>query len=135
MIKILSDPYPLKLAIYKKGMGSVMAACKVLPSTSSSSSTPSSPGHTHTPLCQSLLPWGQWGRHSRAWATAVLCFRGKEGERDAVSQFWIQNILPSCLAYSILTLHNAANLFSLSSRDEFELRVSELQDLTLFLTC
>lgn len=63
---------------FVKRNGKCHGACPVLPFTSSSSFPPRP---THTPPFQSHFPRGQWGRHSRARATAGLCFRGKRANR------------------------------------------------------
>lgn len=103
MVKILpgssffSPPYPLKLVIYEEEWK--MSWC--LPSAILLLLYLFSPRHTHTPPCQPLFPWGQWERHSSAQATAECASEGK-GETDRILVLWIQNILQSCFAYSIL---------------------------------
>lgn len=81
---IFSFPFPLKLVVYEE----VWEVSWCLPS-----ATPLlpilllyffSPRHTFTPPCQSLFPWGQWGRHSRAQATAECASEGK-WETDSLS--------------------------------------------------
>ncbi len=78
-------PYPLKLVIYEEEWE--MSWC--LPNATLLLLLLLlfyffSPRHTHTPPCQSLFPWGQWGRHSRAQATAECASEGKR-ERQSLS--------------------------------------------------
>lgn len=115
-----------------KRNGKCHGACPVLPS-SSSSSTSSSPQDTHIPLPVSLSSPGASGEGIPE-PRPLQSVHQREKERQTVLVFWIQHILQSCFACSILALHKAANLFSLSSAYEFELRVLVLQELFLFMT-
>lgn len=132
---IFFPPYPLKLPIYEEKweMSWSLPSATLLPLLLLLLYFVS-PRHTHTPLPVSLCSPGASGKAFQSSGHCRVCIRGKERDRQSLSVLDLKHSADLLCLQHLSFAFKAANLFSLSSAYEFELRVSGLQELFPFLT-